>query len=138
MGVCKAMIKTKRIDSKTLQLTCFIVITCDEKALARYLKKIYTKSRCIKNDEVDNLVIEDVKFCMENDGACFGNMVYLPNPDEGALLHELTHLIFEMFEMKGIPINNDNQEIFAYTLEYFFTEGQKFLNKIKKGFKDER
>lgn len=54
--------------------------------------------------------------------------------DEGAetevhyLVHEVVHLVMHIFTDRGIPINCDNEEIFAYHVDYWT---QVIMEEIK-------
>lgn len=51
----------------------------------------------------------------------------LNNPD-CILVHEMCHVVHKLFKECGI----EDEEIFAYTLEYLFSEGKKLFEKFKK------
>lgn len=55
-------------------------------------------------------------------------MIILRNKNELTFTHELIHLVFDLFDERWIPTNNDNQEVFAYYYSYLFT---KFKTLIK-------
>lgn len=51
----------------------------------------------------------------------------LNNPDS-TLVHEMCHVVQKLFNECGI----EDEEVFAYTLEYLFSEGRKLLEKFRK------
>jgi hypothetical protein len=42
--------------------------------------------------------------------------------DEGTLVHELVHTVFEMLSHAGIPISKRNDEVFAYLMAALYRE----------------
>lgn len=59
----------------------------------------------------------------------------LNNPDS-TLVHEMCHVVQKLFNECGI----EDEEVFAYTLEYLFSEGRKLLEKFRKesGFSNDK
>ena len=63
-------------------------------------------------------------FNLKDSGAsCF--VIYLKNYStwtrhKAILGHELVHLIFQIFNNKGVPVRQGNDEAFAYLFEYYF------------------
>lgn len=51
----------------------------------------------------------------------------LNNPDS-ILVHEMCHVVQKLFNERGV----EDEEVFAYTLEYLFFKGKEFLEKFKK------
>lgn len=51
----------------------------------------------------------------------------LNNPDS-TLVHEMCHVVQKLFNECDI----EDEEVFAYTLEYLFSEGRKLLEKFRK------
>lgn len=47
--------------------------------------------------------------------------------NKGLIIHELSHYCFYVMNRKGIPINVENDEVFAYMIEYMFNK----LSKLK-------
>ena len=60
----------------------------------------------------------------------------------GVLTHELTHYIMRQFEQSNIPVRLENDEIFAYFLEYYQREAfwrlRKFAPDLKKKIKHKK
>lgn len=50
------------------------------------------------------------------------------NNSYNTLVHEMYHVVYKLFKECGI----EDEETFAYTLEYLFSEGKKLLEKFKK------
>lgn len=46
------------------------------------------------------------------------------------LTHEVCHLVFYMFEFKGIPIREENSEVFCYSVEYWIKTFWREVSKI--------
>ena len=47
---------------------------------------------------------------------------------DSTLVHEMYHVAYKLFKERGI----EDEEVFAYTLEYLFSEGRNLLEKFKK------
>lgn len=47
---------------------------------------------------------------------------------DSTLVHEMYHVTYKLFKERGI----EDEEVFAYTLEYLFSKGRKFFEKFKK------
>ena len=47
---------------------------------------------------------------------------------DSTLVHEIYHVAYKLFKERGI----EDEEIFAYTLEYLFSKGRKFFEKFRK------
>lgn len=50
------------------------------------------------------------------------------NDFDSTLVHEMYHVVHKLFKECGI----EDEEVFAYTLEYLFSEGRKLLEKFRK------
>lgn len=50
------------------------------------------------------------------------------NDSDSTLVHEMYHVVYKLFKERGI----EDEEIFAYTLEYLFSKGREFFEKFKK------
>lgn len=50
------------------------------------------------------------------------------NDSNSTLVHEMYHVAHKLFKERGI----EDEEVFAYTLEYLFSEGRKLLEKFRK------
>ncbi len=50
------------------------------------------------------------------------------NDSNSTLVHEMYHVVHKLFKERGI----EDEEVFAYTLEYLFSEGRKLLEKFRK------
>lgn len=59
-------------------------------------------------------------------------------PDMGVLAHELIHFIMAVLHQKRIPIRQENDEVFAYLYEYYFTQAFRKLNPKGKARKKRR
>ena len=44
------------------------------------------------------------------------------------LVHEMYHVVHKLFKERGI----EDEEVFAYTLEYLFSEGKKMFEKFSR------
>jgi hypothetical protein len=47
--------------------------------------------------------------------------------DDRIFTHELIHIVFDLFNERWIPVNNDNQETFAYYYSYLFNNFKKLI-----------
>lgn len=50
------------------------------------------------------------------------SVIFLRNQDIATLVHELTHFVFNTLDEKGVPIRIENDEAFAYYIEYWVNE----------------
>ena len=50
------------------------------------------------------------------------------NDSNSTLVHEMYHVAHKLFKERGI----EDEEVFAYTLEYLFSEGRNLLEKFRK------
>lgn len=60
---------------------------------------------------------------------------------QSVLVHELAHTIFSIFKVKGIDIDEGNNETFCYLQEYYFKEFCLEINKhvgVKKKSKKKK
>lgn len=48
---------------------------------------------------------------------------------DSTLVHEMYHVAYKLFKERGI----EDEEVFAYTLEYLFSKGREFFEKFRKG-----
>lgn len=62
----------------------------------------------------------DVKPSMHEKSYTFKALWY-DGKNNANLVHELTHLVFSIFEDRNIPTRRENDEIFAYHLAYWYT-----------------
>lgn len=60
-------------------------------------------------------------------------IVWMPKFDEPNLVHELSHLVMATFSRAGVPITYENEEVFAYYLEYWFREMKRVHRKFPNG-----
>jgi len=81
---------------------------------------------------VDDLVKSggyNIRLTYENSD-CSMTIVWLPKFSGGSLAHELVHLVMNTFDNANVPIAYDNEEAFAYYMEYWFRE----MNRVYKRF----
>lgn len=50
------------------------------------------------------------------------------NDSDNILVHEMYHVMHKLFKERGI----EDEEVFAYTLEYLFSKGKEFFEKFRK------
>lgn len=50
------------------------------------------------------------------------------NDSDSTLVHEMYHVMHKFFKERGI----EDEEVFAYTLEYLFSKGKEFFEKFRK------
>lgn len=59
-------------------------------------------------------------------------LVWVNDPkDLGNLAHEISHLVFDTFIYKGIPLLDETTEPFAYYIEFCFDKCLEVINKPK-------
>lgn len=60
-------------------------------------------------------------------------IVWLPKFSLAPLAHELTHLVMHTFNQTGVPIGIDNEEGFAFYMEYWLGEIVRVHRRYPKG-----
>lgn len=58
----------------------------------------------------------------ENEAGNDGSMLWMKVKDIPCLVHELSHFIFQEFTEKAVPLTLENDEAFAYYLEFWTNE----------------
>ena len=66
-----------------------------------------------------------------NGNDCF--IIWLRKFETACLVHELSHLVMQIFDDKGIPIRAENTEAFAYYQEFWFNEIQRVRRRLPNG-----
>jgi|SRR6185503_1581160 len=60
-------------------------------------------------------------------------IVWMPKFSNSVLVHELSHLVMNTFDRANVPIAYDNEEAFAFYLEYWFAEMGRVYRRYPKG-----
>jgi hypothetical protein len=60
-------------------------------------------------------------------------IIWMPKFSSSVLVHELSHLVMATFNKTDIPITYDNEEAFAFYMEYWFGEINRVYKKYPKG-----
>jgi len=50
----------------------------------------------------------------------YATIIWLKRKEYACLVHELSHLVMQIFDDKGVPLRNENTEAFAYYIEFWF------------------
>ena len=103
-----------------------VVICQDRKMWDKWLDDIGFTADRIDHERVNGCyyrILPD-----NNSAGANSNVIFLRTKNLSDLLHECTHLVFNQFAEKGVPIRVENDEAFAYYLEYWF-------NKVRKEWK---
>lgn len=58
------------------------------------------------------------------------NYLWLKTKDVNVLAHETLHLVFQIFNHKGIEYSSEGEEFFAYYYEWWFREIRKKLKEV--------
>lgn len=58
-------------------------------------------------------------------------LLFLPFHDQGALVHECTHMVHMLCDVHGIPISMDNTETIAYMTGHLFEAVKSYLDEEK-------
>jgi hypothetical protein len=88
-----------------------------------------------KYKDVDELVRSggyNIRLTYDNSD-CTMTVVWLPQFSGATLAHELVHLTMNVFDNAGVPIHYENEEGFAYYLEYWFREISRVYKKYPNG-----
>lgn len=64
-------------------------------------------------------------------GEVHSYIVFIREPNPSILVHELVHCVNNIFEDRGIKYSAENDEQYAYYIEYLFDTIMKFMVKSK-------
>ena len=106
----------------------------DPEDFANYLRKRYSCETDVTNISGKELVLED-KISKNDVFIIFIRDVPDPIWLASTIIHECNHAVFDVFETRGIPVSNDNSEVFCYYSEYLFMTFCKVF-KLKKLFEN--
>lgn len=87
-------------------------------------------------DDVDTLTRSNgynVRLRFDNSDVQF-TVIWLPKMSQATLVHELVHFTMDTFYNANIPISYQNEEAFAYYIEYLIRE----INRIYKRYPEGR
>lgn len=93
-----------------------------------YTENIEEMQKQLKIYKIDDLVWEFNSSAMyvrdEDKNISF---ILLTDTKPNTISHEVTHLVFWLLDRCWIPINKDNDEIFAYLVDFYVREIYDFL-----------
>lgn len=83
-------------------------------------------------DEMTRSAGMNIRLTLDNsDQTC--TVIWMPEYSAGVLAHELVHLVMATFDRAAVPISYDNEEVFAFYMEYWFTEMNRVYRRYPKG-----
>lgn len=62
-------------------------------------------------------------------------IIWMPKWDSGTLVHEISHLVMQIFDDSLIPISKDNTEAFAFYSEFWWNSFNRTYKKFPNGNK---
>ena len=62
-------------------------------------------------------------------------VIWLPKWDSGTLVHEISHLVMQVFDDCLVPISKDNTEVFAFYSEFWWNTINRTYRKYPNGNK---
>jgi len=121
----KAPIKELFVFDEVYRVALNVVICSDTTEWDRWLDDIkFDKSERLDHTKVDGIYY---RLLPEHCNGSNGNLIMIKTKNFPVLIHEISHLIFQVFDEKGVPLRLENDEAFAYYLEFWF-------NKIRKAW----
>jgi len=129
--------RTKIIKCEPFKCEVLFVWNCDHKGLERELKQRKVIEKKASLDDMEHADGSQPTFHDEEKQE-ITRVVWLKEwagkPDDyGRLAHEIAHLVVRICDWKGIPFDgyNNNDETFAYLVDYFITEFLEYNAKFK-------
>src|SRR5260221_12283953 len=115
--------KTKKFWDPVYRFELLFITDCSWKKASQFVKKYGIPP--FPTDLVEgngaSIMLTEKQFPkkIKGSGAC----IWVENKkDFYCLMHEISHIVIEVFEMKGMKINNETTEAVAYYFEYWFRE----------------
>lgn len=106
----------------------------DTEDFANYLRKRYSYETSVDKISGKAIVLED-KNSKSDVFIIFVEDVPDPIWLMSYIMHECNHVAFDILESRGVPILNDNSEVFCYYSEYLFVTFCKTF-QLKKLFEN--
>jgi len=109
-----------KIHNPVLSNYLIVIYNCDYEKLNKYLKKEYNIG--IENNEYNNGCF----FKAEADESEY-YFIWIEKPHKDSytyslVAHEIVHFLFQLFDDRGINIDKENDETFAYHLQFYLKE----------------
>jgi len=83
-------------------------------------------------DDMERAAGMNIRLDLENsDHTC--TVIWMPKFSLSVLAHELVHLVMATFNRASVPIAYDNEEAFAFYMEYWFREISRVYRRFPKG-----
>ena len=119
--------KVSRVDVELYGFSVLVVIHPDLKEFNRWMRKNVDESYYPEDADGSR----PLGRCCSRGGS---SVIWLPSipttPDQlGTLAHEISHAVFNAFELIGIESGYRNDEPFCYALKYIMAESLKKLRK---------
>nr|DAF86999.1 MAG TPA: protein of unknown function (DUF4157) [Siphoviridae sp. ctZiV25] len=119
------------------------IVSPDKETFLKNISRLIHKEIIVKQHQEE--LIKDLIDCFSKDKVLYPGTTFETFTTDGTqyliivlqeelkdsdsiLVHEMYHVVYKLFKERGI----EDEETFAYTLEYLFSEGKKLLEKFKK------
>jgi len=90
------------------------------------------KAKYIYVDDIQQAAGMNVRLTYDNsDHNC--TVVWMPKFNTTVLVHELVHLVMATLDKTAVPVSYENEEAFAFYLEYWFGEMNRVYRKFPEG-----
>lgn len=105
-----------------------VLMICSYEELIEELRKCEYKHI----DEVGRAEGYNFRLNMENSNQTC-TLIWLPNMNQAGLVHELVHLVMWTFDQCSVLIHLDNEEAFAFLMEYWVAEMNRVYRRYPNG-----
>lgn len=126
-----------------LQSCILFIVSPDKETFLKNISRLIHKEIIDKQHQEE--LIKDLIDCFSKDKVLYPGTTFETFTTDGTqylvvvlqeelkdsdsiLVHEMYHVVYKFFKERGI----EDEEVFAYTLEYLFSKGRNLLEKFKK------
>ena len=126
-----------------LQSGILFIVSPDKETFLKNISRLIHKE--IINKQHQGELIKDLIDCFSKDKVLYPGTTFETFTTDGTqylvvvlqedlnnldstLVHEMYHVAYKLFKERGI----EDEEVFAYTLEYLFSKGREFFEKFRK------
>ena len=110
--------RRKLIRELVFETYCEFIWNCQLEDLYKYVWKKYRYEINIDGATGKFIVVETRE-------EVIGLIIWVSNKEE--LVHEISHLVFELMRIKGIPINKDTEEVFTHLHNYYLQSIKRII-----------
>lgn len=105
-----------------------VLMVCPWEELVEEMRK----AKYIYVDEMIKAAGYNIRLSYDNSDHNY-TVIWMPKFSSSVLAHELVHLIMATFDRAGVPIGLENEEAFAFYMEYWFTEMNRVYRRYPNG-----